>query len=1367
MGRYSKLHSNYILKKKHQVTNLGNIYERDWVTIGGQHQIEKGKKPYYSDTNFLFTDNSYPTYKKKYSYGRWVAHWDYEDVRNSSDEVNVVKVNDSSDDIRDFAYYGSAVELVRSSVENIINTFPARVTLSDDGIFAPTAEGGYIQLNGYYLLYNPFNVDFTHTLTEDEKKLYNVDRFLTHSYDKYTVTGADITKYEVINRHFMTKQITNKVHFIEKRDVYEDGHVSGEVIVREYDEYYTYEFWQFFEDSEYKSAVNGGWVDTSCCGFTWLPNMMLEKVYYENGLTITYKTAEQREQQLAAAGRTDLLKSWLSKKDGIVSRDKNFPLYTVKINDSIELEAYIINNDPVLMTSTSSFVLRPKKELFEEYFDSLEGFEKQLLNLNTEPLYKNSFLTPVEGELEYKYVYRDYIWPSSMDETIGYAFIDITSESYVGYLTKLIDMAQIFDELWCDNLYRNMTHEAIKNFDWTYTREYNEGEEQDNIDGGNQIMKLLHVYGRCFDDIKRLADGIGYVTKNTYDGYTNQPDAEISDRLETMGWDITSTVPSFKDTSQGYIGINSKYVISAKTRNALPDTEKDKYELAYIDEGNANIIGASVYDSDEMPELVKKRYKKYYPEMDLSDVVITNSLINTFTKLDGSAHAKWFDAVNPNNIDTAKSDIEFMRRLLLSSGRIFNTKGTKQSIDMVMGMFGFGNDEKANVKEYELTEYYYYIDEAQLSNYEITKDNTEKLDLVEEINLYKDYPKTYDDIYSGVPLNDVFIGKKHYIVPFYSQSRAYDGDFIFESRGGWGKMKNTGEEDNDFKYTETLSYLHVINDFSGLLDLSPSSLNDGDIYYVSNLSNYSEYVNIEGTEETLSHFFVLNEDGKYNPQLPESWSNINMDSLDEADSYNIAKAKYLSSIVSSNFGNNPHVGYGVYDGGIDDEFKEYMELPFKYSIDEYLLDDTMIEKAKEIKYTLAEGQNNDKIKLLIDYEGENASGSETVNGYYINRKLFVMKNLIDNDMYKKYFMDVIVKYLMQVIPSTAILVLEDYEVTSTAEIESYGDINVSLSYSGTINARGDNTLDPATFSYSQTVTMSDGSTKEIINDSDANVEFSMSPRNTINSETGRISGVGPNNTQTQQTYQVTVKVDAHDASKTVTVTVNQEKPTVSSYDAPVVQVTYPDIPAAGGTVQKTSLTYTQRINYSNGEYEVKTNESGATIVYSGEHVSSDGSVTLDANTSTTPIDVTVIVSVTLNGVTGSATATIHQPGKIEVGHSVKNVTLSYGTIPYQGGSVRPRIDYTCVTIYSDGDTFEKQNDSRATVVYEGSEGHTSSSGVVTYSQENTETSPQTRDHVKATVTFIDSTPVDSNYVAVNQAGKPITEWPVHWIDEGV
>lgn len=840
-GRYSKTHSNYIIKTPHQdIKGGGKILERDWVTIGSQHQIEKGKKPYYSDTNFLFTDNIYPSYKKRHNYGKWVAHWDYDDVKNANSDINNVIVNSTSNDIRDFAYYGSAVELVQSSILNIIKTFPARVTVSPNDIYYPNEEGGYGKLDGWYLLDNPFEVDFVHELIGKDVSNNNVDRFLMNSYLKYEINGVDISSYNVINRKFMKKLNSSGI-----------------------------EEWNTFADNKIDEAERNGWVLSKFCGKNWLPT------------------------------------------DGE-------PLYSVFINNNETIYGYIINDKPIEMTKNSNLKITSKNYIFDEYFNNLDGFERQLLTLKSKPVYKNSFITPIENELDYRYVYRDYTWPSYNDGN-NHFYIDVISQSFTSYVQKLIDMATIFDELWCDNLYRNMTHESIKNFDWTYTKEYTDGDEQDNIDGGNRMMQLLRIYGRAFDDLKRLSDGIGFTNTNTYDAFNNQPEAEITDKLDITGWDITSIIPN-------------------------------------------------------------------YDNLAISDIVIDSNFLEDYVK--NIRHNKWFDSFNLDSFTSSKADIEFTRRLLLSSKRIFQTKGTKHAIDMVMGIFGFGDND------YILEEPFYYT---------TPKNYDDNIELIENINNNKLGNRIYDDVYSGIPLKDIFIGNNHYIVPYYTRSRKYDGDFVFESKGGWGKQDN-GD------YMETLSYLHVVGEFGDLLKVNPNSLSGNDIYYVVSLASYNDYK--EG--EISSNFFIL-KDGSINASdLPESWENINLKDESKA----AKRANYLDGIISSNIGNNPHVGYGNYDCG--NEYRNYMRQPFKYSVDTYsFVNSDWYNEAKNFTFKIIDNGEIDKekIKVMLDDSNED---------YYLNRKVLKIINNLDNQMFKDYFKNVILKYLMQVIPSTTILILEKF-----------------------------------------------------------------------------------------------------------------------------------------------------------------------------------------------------------------------------------------------------------------------------------------------------------------------------------------------------
>lgn len=618
---------------------------------------------------------------------------------------------------------------------------------------------------------------------------------------------------------------------------------------------------------------------------------------------------------------------------------KKAPVVTVTINDNIELKGYRLDRDIIFCYEGQDLVIQPKKEIIETYFNGLKGFEKQLLTRKTKPLYTNKFITPIEYNLGYLYYNRAYTWPSD-----GYC-IDITSTKYIDFINKLSDMAELYDELWTDNLWRRMTHEAIKNYDWTYTREFIDGDEEDNVDGGERMHKVLNIIGRVFDDIKLSIDTIKRQNKITYNGDRNVPNALLSDKLELFGWDIYSTIPTYKN------------------------------------ENNETVSA--------------------------SEETITQEVVD-----------KWYPTSNPNKITFADVDVEFMRRLLLSTRRIFETKGTRQSIDMIMGLFGYGDSD------YEITEHYRTVTPREYDEVIDQKTNETLGDRIVRLNNQeKQMELLYDEDASGIPVAS-FIGgydeqgnPKTYLIPYYDQTKMYDGNLYFQNKGGWFYKKDDESTEIDFsKWTETLSYLHVVSQVKDLLNVNPFGIRNGDIYYVVNLNDYIDYT--ETTDTLYSHFFVM--ENELMPEEISSWVNIN---LEDDDSY-AKKAKYLDTIIPYNIGNNPHVGYGDYDMG--NEFFEYMRKPFKYALVREYFASPYYEEADNIDFG-EELLNRKDAK----YDIEDDKKIQIINNndtYYLNDKVIFFKNNIDNDEYKNYFKSVIINYLMQVIPSTAIFILENFEL---------------------------------------------------------------------------------------------------------------------------------------------------------------------------------------------------------------------------------------------------------------------------------------------------------------------------------------------------
>ena len=162
MARYSKTYSNYTLKKKHLDTTGGELWWRDYTTTEDRFHFEKGKRKVYTDTNFLFTDNNIPNTKGRGISSSYIKSYLYDDVKDSVEQVNVVKINTKSNDIRDFAYYGSCSELVRSTVENIIKTFPGKMSnRSLNKYVRKIYDGSYITTNET-IVNNPFQIDMYH-----------------------------------------------------------------------------------------------------------------------------------------------------------------------------------------------------------------------------------------------------------------------------------------------------------------------------------------------------------------------------------------------------------------------------------------------------------------------------------------------------------------------------------------------------------------------------------------------------------------------------------------------------------------------------------------------------------------------------------------------------------------------------------------------------------------------------------------------------------------------------------------------------------------------------------------------------------------------------------------------------------------------------------------------------------------------------------------------------------------------------------------------------------------------------------------------------------------------------------------------------
>lgn len=1199
------------MSRKHQLTSNGTIWERDWTTLGERHKFERGKRPFYGDSNFVFTDNAISHAPTKGKSGKWVAHLTYDDIGDSISEVNNVKLETNSDLLYDYAYYGSATELIRSSIENIIREFPGNVRIGSTKYQKyDKGEKRFVD-SDYYVISNPFDMDFVVT-SPSFSDYDNELRYLGYSHGEYVVgvknntalsdecsdnmCYEEIVDYEVTCPDGVmygfdeTIVINGELYGRIKNSVYRYNRTTGEfVLIKVYN---TKDYFCFENCGDTCAFVEDVCSDDDSCE---------PFVCESSGET---RPTPAPERSLCIAEYTNLYTVTIKTESTCSSTESNRNTYN--------LYALYTKKGLVWVSDKSDFVIQPKQSVIEEYFDTVSGFEKKLLTRGTNPLYRNRFQTPYENDRGFvRMRSEEYIWPS-----IGYC-IDISSTTYTEFVQSMIDLGTKYDELWSDNIYRSMTHESIKNFDWTFSRHYSEGDEAENIVGGERMACLLRLYGRFFDDIRMYVNGISNADNVSYDGMNNTTTAEISDKCELHGWDMYSTIwqpyeyvlmdndeevpasavklvqlPSPVDSeSPDYVcidcandcvsedsgdsGDSYEHLDGACYKKVTTDPNEilmtcdfingDYEGVPYIDKysGWVDDTFTGYYYRLSATELLGYPYESQpdydsFPEYCTSETPASLRVVNngfkyyfTRTPVNESTnrdflHDKWYGSVSYEHMTPVSMDIEFARRLYMSAAEILRTKGTKHSIDMVMGLFGFGEGDYECEEHYRYTypvsadgDFYFYrvaiegVDyDSSTSGYftnvqyvpNATSVSEEKIecdgtyyvkerrdsvfDAIEEANYDKTLTLYHNDIYSGVPINElVLVNNSRFIIPYYNQKRWYDGDFTFQSMGGWGRKGPNGNE-----YLETMAYLRMVSDIEAMLQTNPMSARYGDLCYVVDISRYSQYY--QNTNTSVSHYFKLIDSNS--PYQAVSWENVPVSGSITYPNYvphpgsdvthgDYLRVRYLSGIINVNEANNPHVGYGDYDGG--DEFFRYMEKPFRYAINNYDFNSEISRDiADSINFSVSSPvTDNDKVKLLLDKFDYELLGDEAPNGvvfndlntfswstfnnmeytasspkylrvgngsyqyyrkvtvpsfenktkYYLNSKVFVLRNLLDNRYYKGFFMDVILKYLMQVIPSTSILVLDNFDVVT----ENANTVNVNVSLCADCDGYGEWTGD--------------------------------------------------------------------------------------------------------------------------------------------------------------------------------------------------------------------------------------------------------------------------------------------------------------------
>lgn len=434
MARREKLTKSktlYTLRQQHALTTIGQIMEQDLVTIL--------PNDIYDDTEnisvFKYRINNSVNRKKRHIRGAWITppnssatSWTIADLSGHTKTKNgkvVLKPRYTS--LSDFACYGSAIELIRTSIKDICLRFPGGLQYYKTE-FAPTVivkQGE--DLEQYYIVSNECEINWWSEDYDSELAKINPLRLLSLSYSDY---------------------VDSEGNPIEKPE----------------------------------TRFNGTHCPESIVGSTRI------------------------------AG-------------------KDFLIY---LNNEGK---YIL----VTQNNGEGVIIKPKQEIIDKFWDTLDDFERVLLNKETTPAYKSVFNWYYMTEDGYFMEPRTFIWPTVNNDGIT---PDMTTGSFNGYLSSLIELAAYHDNIDSDNLWRMNTHESIKNLNWAFSSTSDDYEELDS----SKMENLIHVYGRIFDDLKRSIDNIKQTNTITYNENGNLPDYFLTDKADLEGWDCTSICNSMDRT---------------------------------------------------------------------------------------------------------------------------------------------------------------------------------------------------------------------------------------------------------------------------------------------------------------------------------------------------------------------------------------------------------------------------------------------------------------------------------------------------------------------------------------------------------------------------------------------------------------------------------------------------------------------------------------------------------------------------------------------------------------------------------------------------------------------------------------------------
>ena len=683
MAGYIKSHSNYRLQSRHQLVNNGAIFERDISTVGGVNSFATGQATIYQSGNFVMVVNNTSSAPRHIKKKGWLASGNNDDVWNqkilsqySSDitgsiEREIMLKNDFMD-LRSFAYYGSLAALIENTVTKIVSTFPYEIYVGDEteyitnhsqksrttstAMVVDDVRFNYVEIElGYG---QTVKVSDNVKIFINENDTWQIFEGNTFSSDSDSIIlRLGIQDYGIavtINYDLETKlyKVSNPggvdIHSKDSGDVtnnslghfYNDGYKNYNIVVNNQD----------YKISKWTVTLEG-------------TNECLMPGDYVGSISIKYLLTSDDEEE------GDEVSCVLQ---AYVNNERRIDYYAYKVSES------------------DTYHIRPREDMsfYDDFVDGLDLFGKCLIGVYSGVKNTAKFEVLSEGQRGIERTIETFVFPYGPG---GYNLgsEDTATQNYIYNLGRI---GLSYDEIYTDNMFRMMTHDSLKNLDWTSNFNGNEGDyDNEYIQTGRKFASIMRIIGYVFDQEKAYIDAMSNVNTITYSNRANLSDYFLTDALETDGF-VVNTIYPYNLTEYDNKG--------EEVHDWDEEEQKNNLYTRMFSENTSEIItpysyfDGAFYTTCVSGETVTEEIEDYNGQVYYADESGVHNVLTNYH--------------DDTEMTVPEVNNEFMKRLKINSRALLRKKGTISGIESLLSLFGFRSKrwcgDNSTSYDYEITE---------------------------------------------------------------------------------------------------------------------------------------------------------------------------------------------------------------------------------------------------------------------------------------------------------------------------------------------------------------------------------------------------------------------------------------------------------------------------------------------------------------------------------------------------------------------------------------------------------------------------------------------------------------------------------------